>query len=134
MARRLWFNQNLVHHAEIFMQQDMAVKQRDASRGRIAEIHSNFHAVIRSGTFPERHFNGVAHVRVLDRLTINFQHLKMNLMQVEGMGFESAIFDRPVFDSAYFGCDGRFLIGFEYALLLSVDGEEELDGAVSAGK
>jgi hypothetical protein len=36
----LWLDQDLVHHTEILVQQNVAVKQEGARSGRVAEIHA----------------------------------------------------------------------------------------------
>ena len=69
-----------------------------------------------------------------DRFAIDFEHAEMDLMDVEGVGFESAIFDGPVFDGSNFGGDDGSFVGLEDFLLLSVDGDVELNGAVGAAK
>ena len=42
----LRLNQDFVHHAEILMEEDMAVKHESAGDGGVAEIHAHLDAVI----------------------------------------------------------------------------------------
>src|SRR5882672_4801259 len=85
----LGLDQNLVHHAEVFVQQDVTVKDEFASGRGVAEIHAHLHAVIRMPrTFPVGNLDGIAQVAIRGRFAIHFQHLKMNLMHVKGVCLE----------------------------------------------
>src|ERR1700757_3298352 len=95
---RLWCDQDLVHHAEILMQQNVTVKQEGSSGCRIAKIHTQLHAVERSLAVPKGNLNGVTQVRICGRLPVHFKNAEMNLMDVERMCFKGAIFDGPILD------------------------------------
>ena len=97
------------------------MKQERAGGRRIPEIHAHFHAMKWSFAFPERNFDRIAHVLVVHRLSIYFQHLKVNLVHVKGMGFKGAVFNRPIFNGSHFSYDDGFLVGLEDFLLLSLD-------------
>src|SRR5580692_1218352 len=116
------------------MQQDMAMEQERAGGRWIPEIHSNLNAVIWTLAFPVRNFDGIAHVAIRYRLPIDFKHLEMNLMDMEGVGFKRAIFDGPIFDRSDLGRDHGLLISLEDSLFLSVDCDVELDGTVGAAE
>src|SRR5271155_1383674 len=58
----------------------------------------------------------------------------MDLVNVEVMGFEGPVFDDPVFDLTNVSGDGRLFVGFKNLLLLSVDRNVELYGAVGSTK
>ncbi len=132
---RLGLDQNFVHHAEILVQQDMTVKHKRAGDCRIAEIHADLHAVIgRPRPRPVRNFDRISHVFIPNRFSIHLQHLKVDLMDVESVGFERAVFDRPILHRSDFGGDGRFLVGLEDSLFLSVHRDVKLDGTVGAAK
>ncbi len=66
--------------------------------------------------------------------SVHFEHPEVDLVHVEGVGFKGAVFDGPVFDGSDFGCDDGLFVGFEDLLLLSVDGDVELDRAVGAAE
>jgi len=55
-------------------------------------------------------------------------------MHMEGVGFESAVFDRPVFHGSNVSCDHRLFVGLKHLLLLSVDRDVELNGSVGAAE
>src|SRR5882757_8577007 len=112
----------------------MAVKQKCAGGSGIAEIHADLHAVEWPLAFPERNFDGIAHVVIRDGLSIHLQHLEVNLVHVESVRLESAVFDGPILDRPYFGRDDRFLVALEDLLLLSVNRNVKLDWAVGAAK
>src|SRR5882672_6304776 len=116
------------------MQQDVAVKHKRTGGRRIPEIHADLYAVEWSLAFPERNFDRVAHVLVGDRLSIDFQHLKVNLVHVESMGLQGSVLDRPILDRPYFGGDDWLFVALEDFLLLSFHRDVKLDGAVGACK
>jgi hypothetical protein len=119
-----------VHHAEIFVQKNVAVKQERARSRRIAEIHPQLHAVVRSLAFPVGNFNRVPQIRIRRRFSVYFEHAEVNLMDVERMCFQRAVLDRPILNRADLGRDDRLLVRLEDFLLLPVDGDVELDGPV----
>src|SRR5208283_5937699 len=71
---------------------------------------------------------------IAGRFSIHFQNLKVDLMDVESVGLERAVFDRPILNGSDFGGNGRLLIGLEDPLLLSVDRDVKLDGTIGAAE
>src|SRR5580692_11682388 len=123
-------NQNFVHHAKIFVKQDMAVKHEGAGNRGIAEIKATLDAVVgMTWSLPEGNLIGVAQLR-RDGLSIHFGKQEMDLVDVEIMGLEGVVFDDPVFDGADMSGDCGLLVGFENLLFLSVNRDVELDGTV----
>ncbi len=101
----------------------------------IAEVHAHFHAVVRmSVTLPVRDFDGIEHVLIGSGFSIDLQHLEMNLVDVKRMSFKRAVLDRPIFDRADFRRDRRLFVRIKDFLLLSVDGDVELDRPVGAAE
>ena len=82
------------------MLQNVAVIDEGANDVRIAKIHAQLHAGIGSAATPEGQIDGVANGWIVHRLAVDFEHLEMNLMDVEDVIFERCIFDHPVLDRA----------------------------------
>src|SRR5580692_9500536 len=123
-------NQNFVHHAEIFVQQNVTVKHEGTGNCGIAKIKTALDAVIgMPRPFPEGNLIGVTKVW-RNGLSIHFEKHEMDLVNMKSMGLEGVVFYDPILDSAYMSSDGRLFVGFENLLLLSVDGDVELNGTV----
>jgi len=123
-----------VHHSEILMQQDVAVEDECAGDGRIAEIHSYFHAGIRPGPRPVGDFDGVTKILVGNGFSVDFQHHEVDLVDVKVVRFEGVVFNGPVFYRTDFRGNRWLLVGLENLLLLSVDRDVELNGTVGSAK
>ncbi len=121
------------HHAGIFVLQDVAVIDEGADNIRIAEIHAQLHARIRSAAAPERQIDGIANGRIVHRLAIDFEHLKVNLMDVEDVIFQRRILHHPVFDRARMHNDVGRVVHVEQGGLLSLFGDEEVRRAIWVG-
>ena len=101
IVRLFWQYQNFVHHAEIFMQQDVAMEHKRTGNCGIAKIHAHLYAMVRmAGAFPERNLDGVAQILICNWLSVHFQHFEVNLVDVKGVCLKRAILYDPVFDGA----------------------------------
>ena len=74
-ARRQHLNR--VHHAAVFVLQDVAVIDKRADDARIAEIHAQSCAWIGPAAAPIGQVNRVADGRVIYRLAVDGEHLEM---------------------------------------------------------
>ncbi len=111
------------------------MKHKRTGNCGIAKIHAHLYAMVRmAGAFPERNLDGIAQILIRNRLSVHFQYFEVNLVDVKGVRLERAILHGPVFDSAHVSRDHRLFIRFKHFLLLSVDGDVELDGPVGAAK
>src|SRR5579862_6529338 len=131
---QLWLDQNLVHHAEIFVQQDVTVKGESAGNGWVSKIHAHGHTGVSAFAGPVRNFNGVAQVLIGDRLPVYVQQHEVDLVDVKRVRFKSAVLNGPVFNGSNFGGDYRLLVRLENLLFLSGDGEIEMNWAIGAGE
>jgi hypothetical protein len=94
-------NLDFVHPAEIFVEQDVAVKHEGAGDGGVAEIHAHLDAGIGILPHPKRNFDGVAKILIAHRLSVDFQQQKVNLVDMKIMGLKGVVFYGPVFDGSY---------------------------------
>src|SRR5215470_11139880 len=88
------------------------------------------------GTFavPKRNLNRVPQVLVRSWFSVNFNDSKVDLMHVKSMRLKGAILDRPVLNRSHLRRNYRLLIMLEDLLLLSVDGDIELDRPVCSSE
>ena len=98
-------NKNLMHHAEVFVQQDVAMERECSGDVGISKIHSHFYTVIRRLAVPVRNSNGVEHNWVVYRFAVNLQHLEMDLVYVERVRLKRPVFNGPIFNRTDFGRD-----------------------------
>ena len=124
---------NRTHHAGIFVLQNVAVIDEGANNVRIAEIHAQLHAGIGPAATPEGQIDGVANGWIVYRLAVDFEHLKVNLMDVEDMIFERRIFDDPVLDRARMHNDVGRVVHVEQCGLLSFFGDKEIGRTIRVG-
>jgi len=123
-----------VHHAEVLVQQDVTVKQECARGSRVAKVHPQFHAVVRSLTFPKGNFNRVPQISVRSRFSIYFKNPEVYLVDVEGVSFQGAILNRPILNRSDFRRNYGLFVGFEDFLLLAVYRDVELDRPIGAAE
>ena len=111
------------------------MKYKSTRDGGIAEIHAHLHAMVgKTWPFPERNLDRVAQVLIRSGLSIDLEYLEVDLVYMESMSLERPIFNGPVFDCSNLGGDHGLLVVFENLLLLSIDGDVELDGTVGAAE
>ena len=111
------------------------MKHKRARNRGIAKVHADLHAMVRiAGTFPEGNLDGIAQVLIRSRLSVHFHNSEVDLVHVKGVGLKRAILNDPVFDSSNVSCDHWLFIRFKHLLLLSVDGDVELNGPVGPAK
>src|SRR5450755_253100 len=116
------------------MQEDVAVKQEGAGDSGVPKIHAQFHTGVGALARPIWDFDGVTQIAIRDGLAIDFQDLKVNLMDVEGVSLERTIFDYPILDCSYLCGDDGLLVGLEDLLFLALDRNVKLDGTVGAAE
>src|ERR1700722_1528689 len=130
----LWLPPYFVHHSQVLMQQNVTVKQKCPRNRRVPEIHPHLDAVERTLAFPVRNFDGIPQVVIRHWLSVHFQNHEMNLVDVERMGLERSIFDRPILHRSHFRRDDRLLVALEHFLFLTIQRYIKLDGTVDAAK
>src|SRR5579872_7107473 len=124
-----------MHHAQIFMEKDVAMKHKRAGNCGIAEIETALETMVRmAGTLPEGNLEGVTQILILNRLPVHFQNFEVYLVDVKSVSLERAILHDPIFDGTHVSRDHRFFVGFKHLLLLSVDSDVELDRTIGPAK